>query len=261
MLKGKTVLVTRPQHQAQDFVELLEAEGATPVVLPAIQIVPPARWQEVDSALEQLTRYDWVIFTSVNGVRFFLERMDETDVPLQDLKAAKLAAIGPATAAALQEHGLEVDFVPSTYVAESIAAEIGDVAGQHILLPRADIARKALADLLREKKAQVTEVAIYRTIGNDLESERIHRQLSRKGADIVTFTSSSTVRYFHEQTQSLDDLLSKVRVACIGPITAATARELGYTVWVEAQEHTIPGLIDAMKEKLNDEVQAQKTAK
>jgi uroporphyrinogen III methyltransferase / synthase len=240
-LNGLRVLVTRPAEQASDLIARLRALGATPVLCPTIQIAPPESFDSLDRAIAELAAYDWVIFTSVNGVRFFLERLTALgyDAP-QSFAGLRIAAIGPATAQALSEQGLVPSFVPARFVAEGILEEIGDVAGQRILLPRADIARKALVEGLRARGAAVDEVTAYRTVAAeaDLPVDRV---------DLITFTSPSTVRnfvaLFDSSTRSLADFLTGARVACIGPITAQAARAEGFDVHIEAQEHTVDGLL------------------
>ena len=155
-----------------------------------------------------------------------------------------MAAIGPATATALRQRGVQVCLVPAEYRAEAILDEIGDVAGQTILLPRADIARPALAEGLRDKGAQVDEVPAYRTVPATPAPAAF--DALRAGVDVITFTSSSTVRNFVTQTAGLS--YGQPLIACIGPVTAATARELGLCVDVVAKEYTVEGLLDALKE-------------
>ena len=157
------VLVTRPQEQAGPLVQQLLALGAEPIICPTIRVVPPASFETLDAAIGRIQSYDWVIFTSVNGVRFFFERMASVGCAPEGLAAARLVAIGPATARSLEERGHRPNLVPGRYLAEAILDEIGDVAGCRILLPRADIARKALADGLVARGAVVDEVAAYST--------------------------------------------------------------------------------------------------
>jgi uroporphyrinogen III methyltransferase/synthase len=257
-LEGLCVLVTRPATGAAALSQRLRALGAHSVLLPTIQFHPPEDFSALDRAVRALRQhqYDWVIFTSAHGVKFFWDRLKARGDDARLLKGAKLAAIGPATARALEERGLHVDYVPRTYVAEEIARGIRDVAHCRILLPRADIARKALAQLLRDQGAQVDEVAVYCTQPAQVDSGRIsHIQaLLKEGKiDVVTFTSSSTVRQFLEWIEDAS-LLEDVTVACIGPITAATARELGLSVEIVAQEHTIDGLLQALLKGMSSHV-------
>ena len=244
-LAGKRILITRPAEGAQDFAQKLRDLGAEPLLLPTIALVPPEDWGPVDRALGQLDRYDWVIFTSANGVRFALARLQALGLSVELLQRVRIAAIGPATAQALREHGLSVDFMPSKYVAEAIADGLGDVCGQRILLLRADIARRELRERLQAKGAHVDEIAVYRTQPATLKPEEVE-QLFQQGIDIVTFTSASTVQALLKLLGAKRDLLDGVIVACIGPITARAAEEAGLQVHIVAREHTIDGLISAI---------------
>lgn len=247
-LAGLRVLVTRPADQAADMLARLAALGAQAVVCPTIQIVPPASFAPLDAAIRQIETYDWVIFTSVNGVRFFFERLNAAGSPISRLGGCRLAAIGPATAGALAEHGLKVDLMPQKYVAEAILAEIGDVAGRHILLPRADIARKALAEGLAAAGAQVAEVVAYRTVSAGAA-------LPAGPLDVATFTSPSTLRSFVALIEASGETpatyLAGALVACIGPITARAAAEEGLSVDLVAAEHTVDGLLAAVIKHLH----------
>ena len=249
-LEGKRVLITRPEDQAEEFAEKLRALGAEPVVLPAIELRPPGNWAPIDRALQKLQRggYDWVAFTSANGVRFALERLHQLRVNVQALKGAKLAAIGPATAQALRRAGLRIAFVPSSYVAEAIAEGLGDVRGKRVLLLRADVARRDLRERLAQKGARVEEVAVYRTRPARREPDLVQRTL--RSVDVVTFTSGSTVHALLDALGDAQAALDGVIVACIGPITARAARGRGLPVHVEAKEHTTDGLLRALVEFL-----------
>jgi uroporphyrinogen-III synthase len=243
-LSGRRVVVTRPEDQAEGLCSRLRALGAEPVVFPVIAIAPPEPGGPLDQALARLSSYDWLIFTSVNGVDCFWERLTTLAAGPDQVPAAKVAAIGPATAAALRQRGVRVSLMPAEYRAEAILDEIGDVAGQTVLLPRADIARPALADGLRAKGAQVDEVPAYRTVPSTPAAAAF--DALRAGVDVITFTSSSTVHNFVAQTAGLS--YGDPLVACIGPVTAATARGLGLRVDVVAREYTIEGLVKALDE-------------
>jgi len=243
------VVVTRPEIQAEELCNGLRALGAEPLLFPTIAIVPPEAGGPLDQAIAQLADYDWIIFTSVNGVEQFWARLVEIRQSSGGNGAdelsfqGKVAAIGPATAEALRGRGVQVHLMPAEYRAEAILDEIGDVAGQRILLPRADIARPALADGLRLTGAQVDEVPAYRTIKGDPPQAAF--EALRAGVDVVTFTSSSTVRNFVSLTQGLD--YGDPLIACIGPVTAATARELGFRVDMVAEEYTVGGMLETLK--------------
>ncbi len=275
-LQGRRILVTRTPEQASALSERLQALGATPLEFPTIRIAPPRDWQPLDAALRRLFTADahntpyymWLVFTSANGVNICCERMRALSLDPQALPAyeVRIACIGPATAAALARFGLNADLVPDTYIAEGVAtALIKDaqqrgkpLAGQHILLARAAGARKTLATALQQAGALVDEVAAYETLAADADDERsraVLHLLKTGQIDILTFTSSSTVRNFMQWlahcTQgdaalALTNLLRNERIACIGPVTSQTARELGLTVHIEASEYTIDGLIEAI---------------
>lgn len=248
-LAGRRVVVTRPQDQAGEFCRRLQALGAEPVLFPVIAIRPPEAGGPLDQAIARLEAYDWVVFTSVNGVESFWERLVEIKA-LSNKEGAdkpalrgKVVAIGPATAHALLERGFPVYLIPAEYRAEAILDEIGDVAGQRILLPRADIARPLLRDGLRARGAHVDEVAAYSTAQGQPSPAAF--EALQAGVDVVTFTSSSTVRNFVTLTRGLD--YGRPLVACIGPVTAATADELGLRVDVIAEEYTVDGLLEALQ--------------
>ncbi len=247
-LSGRRVVVTRPEDQAEGLCSRLRALGAEPVEFPVIAIAPPEPGGPLDQALARLSSYDWLIFTSVNGVDCFWARLEALSAGPVRFPAARVAAIGPATAAALRQRGVWVSLVPDEYRAEAILDEIGDVAGQRILLPRADIARPALADGLRAKGAQVDEAPAYRTVPSAPSAAAF--DALRAGVDVITFTSSSTVRNFIAQTAQAAGIISTgdPLIACIGPVTAATARELGLRVDVVAKEYTMEGLVKALDE-------------
>jgi len=253
-LRDKKILITRAKEQAGGLSERLRALGAEPIEFPTIAIAPLEDFSPLDCALKHLavSHYQWVIFTSVNGVRFFFERLKALGYNARLLSAVKLAAIGPATAEALAQHGLKVHYMPTRYLAEEIAAGVGDVLGQRILLPRAAIAPKKLAEELRAKGALVDEVAAYRTLPTDAKADELQKLLGNGQIDLIAFTSASTVQNFAKLLDGLDltQALSKVKVACIGPITAQAAEELGLKVHILAEEHTIDGLVKAIVQEV-----------
>ena len=243
-LAGKRILVTRPKGQASQLADRLEALGAIPVALPAIEILPPEDYSQFDQELQNLDQYDWVIFTSVNGVRAVAARMDAIGIPREQLSARKLAVIGPATADLAKTEFRAADLMPKEYISESISAEIGEIEGQSFLLLRADIARKDLAKDLVRFGGKVTEVAVYRIV-RDPSSQLAEDEPK---PDYITLTSSSSV---HATLAKLRESgrevwMRDVPLACIGPITAQTVIDLGFQVSVAATEYTIPGLVDAL---------------
>lgn len=252
VLHGKRILITRARAQAGGLAESLAQRGAVPILFPTIEIAPLDDYARLDAALDQLSGYHWVVFTSVNGVAAFWERLTATGRDATALTDRRTAAIGPATARALAQRGVQAELVPEEYVAEAIVDGLGDVAGQWILLPRAEIAREALADELGRRGAVVHEIPVYRTLPVAPDAAAL-AELAR-GVDIITFTSSSTVRNFAavtaQQKLSLKPLVNDAVVACIGPITAQTARDLGLPVHVQAEVYTMDGLVQALERHL-----------
>lgn len=245
-LDGRRIVVTRTRQQAPQLADRLRHLGAKPILFPTIRIAPIEDTKELDAAIQDLQSYDWVVFTSVNGVDVFQQRFAAMGCDADHLSGPRFAAIGPATGEALAEIGISPDFIPDEFVAERIAQGLGNVEGQRILLPRAEQARATLAILLRDAGAQVDELATYRTVEAKLEPDAA-MELSR--ADFITFTSSSTVRNFVTLLGGQELAASRVsnaRIACIGPITARTARELGLEPDIVADIYTMDGLVDAL---------------
>ncbi|HEX2916775.1 MAG TPA: uroporphyrinogen-III synthase [Chloroflexia bacterium] len=258
-LLGHRVVVTRAREQASSVVAQLTALGADAIEFPVIKIVDPPTFVPMDRAVARLADFDWVVFTSVNGVDCFWKRLKMAGKDARAFAKAKICAIGPATAAALEERSLVPDLIPQRYVAEGILEELKVEPGQKFLLPRADIAREALVEGLQAKGAIVENVIAYSTVAGGEEGPgsinpaELVKLLNNGEIDAVTFTSSSTVRNFARRLATATDialpvLLEKTTVACIGPITAGTARELGLTIGLEAPEFTIDGLIKSLVE-------------
>ena len=249
-LAGRIVVITRPRAQAQAFAVLLEAAGARVLLVPTIVIEPPASWGPLDSALERLEDYRWAVFTSVNGVEMTRRRLEETGRGAGALRGCRLAAIGPATADALRSLGLEAEVVPDEYVAEGLAGRLRVLVrpGERVLLARAAEAREVLVTLLEAAGARVDEVPAYRTRPAAEDVGELRRALDEGRIDVVTFTSSSTVRHFAAlfPGEDLPGLLRGVAVACIGPVTRATAETLGLETRIVPQEYTIPALAQAI---------------
>ncbi len=243
-LFGQKVVITRDRRQSSILAEPLEALGAETLFVPVIEIADAAEASSLELAIQSLASYDWLIFTSVNGVRHFVEALDRSDRDLRDLKA-KLCAIGPATRAAVEALHLRVDVMPEEYVAESLVEALAgqDLRGKRVLLPRAALARDLVPDTLRERGAIVDVVEAYRTIIPADAAARAKEALSHK-PDWITFTSSSTVKNFLAVARR--EALAGIKIASIGPVTSATVRAAGMTVDVEANPHTIEGLVGAL---------------
>jgi uroporphyrinogen III methyltransferase/synthase len=246
-------VVTRAREQASDFKTLLEQLGAECLEFPTIEIVPPPSHEPLDAALARLSSYSWVIFTSVNGVRFFMERLRASGRDVRELKGALLAAIGPGTAGALEKFGLRPDLIPGEYRAEGLMEALPKDAleGREILIPRALVARDVLPDSLRAAGALVDVVPAYQTILPDGRSDEMIELFRRGAVDCLTFTSSSTVKNFFDMFKSVPEeellpLLARAAIACIGPITADAARARGLAVDILAPEYTIPALASAI---------------
>jgi uroporphyrinogen III methyltransferase/synthase len=251
-LDGRTIVVTRAAAQAQRFTQLLEAAGARVLEAPAIVITPPASWEPLDAALDALDTFTWVIFTSVNGVAMVDRRLPARGLAWSALAGRRLAAIGPATADALGEHGVRADLVPHEYRAEGLLARLRGVItpADRVLLPRAAATRDVLVTGLRRLGAQVTEVPAYATRRAEAGTARLREALAAGTIDAVTFTSSSTARNFAElfTEDERREWLTRAIVASIGPITAATAAEYGMQTDVMPSEYTIPALARALAE-------------
>ncbi len=243
-LFGKKIVITRDRRQSSLLAEPLEALGAETLFVPVIEIADAAESSSLELAIQNLAAYDWLIFTSVNGVRHFVEALDRSDRDLRDLNA-KLCAIGPATRAAVEALHLRVDVMPEEYVAESLVKALAgeNLKGKRVLLPRAAVARDLVPDTLRERGAVVDVVEAYRTVIPADAVARAKEALAHK-PDWITFTSSSTVKNFLAVAGR--EALAGIKVASIGPVTSATARAAGLVVDVEAEPHTIEGLVHAL---------------
>lgn len=251
-LKGRKILITRAQEQSSVFAKQLKRLGAEVIAFPTIEIVPPSSWKGVDHAIAKLKDYDWIIFTSANGVHFFFQRLKEKGKNRRPLSGVKICAIGPATAKQLKKRNIRVDLIPKEFIAESILTGFKKVGagGKRILLARAKKARDVLPDGLRKMGARVEVVEAYRTIKPKGGAIRLKRLLKNKGVDVLTFTSSSTVNHFMDllKKEDLKELLKGIAIACIGPVTARTVKESGLKVHIQPREYTIPGLTRAIAE-------------
>jgi len=247
-LTGKRILITRAIEQAQECSSLLADYGAQVIAFPTIEIAPPGDWRPLDKTIEKLDTYDWVIFTSVNGVKFFAQRLKEKGINRAALAGKKICAIGPRTQRELEKMGLRVHFRPSEYRAEGIAEglKVQGIQGKKILLPRAREARRVLPETLREAGALVDEVEVYQSV-KPAQGKASLAAILKKGVDVVVFTSSSTLRNFMELLPD-KAALNGVKVAVIGPITAETAKNYGLEPHIAPQEYTIPALVQAIVE-------------
>jgi len=250
-LFGRRIVVTRAREQAGELIRALEELGADVVALPAIRILPAENLAALDAACDAAASFDWIVFTSINGVDQFMQRyLSRRDI--RDLKGPRLCTVGPSTTAALTRYGMRAEVTPAEYRSEGILPalrEHGPLAGKRFLLPRAQIAREVLAEELRAAGAYVADVAAYSTVqAAEGSAQDIYRMLLDRQIDAVTFTSASTVRHFVELlgTEQAPDLLAPTVIAAIGPVTAESAQQLGLNPVVVPAHYTIPGLVEAL---------------
>ncbi|MFQ5694705.1 MAG: uroporphyrinogen-III synthase [Terriglobia bacterium] len=246
-------MITRRRQQAGGLRRALEKKGATVLALPTITLGPPKDWRPLDRALGRLETYDWLIFTSVNGVEFFWTRLRRLGKDRRAVQRARVAAIGPATARALKRCGVRARVVPEEFRAEGLLAALRKERwrGKRVLLARAAQARAVLPRELRRRGAHVDVVAVYQTVLPATSKKRARRIFAaRRKPDAITFTSSSTLRNFCAllDRRAARQALAGVAVATIGPVTSRTARALGLRVAVEAKTFTVEGLVKALEQ-------------
>ena len=257
-LFGKRVLVTRSRMQASVLSRMLSEEGAEAVEVPTIEIAPPLDFSSLDEALRCLNSYRWIIFTSVNGVASFFNRLNAMGMDARALGKSRVCAIGPITASALEQRGIVPDFTPPRYTTERLVQGLSEhgVAGAKVLMPRTNIAPEDAARALEKLGAQVVQPVAYRTLTPEGSAAKARELLGRGRIDVATFTSSSTVANLLELLDGDSSLLEDVMIACIGPVTARKARELGLSVDVVARRHTVAGLVAALKDYVDSSSEA-----
>ena len=244
----KKVLITRALDQAGDFAALLEEGGLFPLTFPTIEFSPPEDIERVTKALQEISSFDWVLLTSANGVKFFIENLEKSGLSVLQLKNIKICAVGPKTAEAAQESGLTIDLVPQDYRAEGVlhAFAAAGIEGKKILFPRAEEGRDVLPEGLEKMGASVELVPVYRTIRPEGKDAGL-KAILEGGVDVVTFTSGSTVRNF---LSILGDgnkhLLDGVKIACISEVTAQTAMSLGIQTDILPEQNTARSLAEAI---------------
>ncbi|MBI5307953.1 MAG: uroporphyrinogen-III C-methyltransferase [Planctomycetes bacterium] len=255
-LFGKTIVVTRSREQASDFADKLYEHGANVIEFPTIEIAKPDDVKPLDEAIKAIHTFNWLVFTSTNGVDCFFQRLFELGRDVRDLKGLKLCAIGPATEEGIKKYHIKVDCRPPKFVAESVVEELKKVTpikGESFLLPRADIARSFLPEELQKLGGKVTDLVAYKTIMVQPKDVDLVDKAKNGEINIVTFTSSSTVRNFIQIVgeKNLAALNGRVQYASIGPITTQTAEEMGLRISIAADEYTIPGLVNAILESVS----------
>ena len=241
-LEGKRIVITRAKEQAGEFVKLLEGERAVPVLFPTIAFRPvkpqDRRWEA------KLGDYHWIIFTSANGVKFFVDLLNS--VGLSFPERARVCVIGPGTLKVCKEYGIKVDLVPERFIAEGVVEALGDVSGKRVLIPRAKVAREVLPETLKARGAEVDVLVVYETILPKVDT----RSLSElDGSDVITFTSPSTVEnFFKILGEKAKEVCRGKVIASIGPVTTERAEALGLKVDITSRVHSIAGLVDSIKE-------------
>lgn len=244
-LFGKRIIVTRAESSGDSLSVQLMNLGAQVDEYPVIKFIDPPDFVVVDSAIAELNTFDWIVFTSANGVEWFVRRLFDRGHDVRSLTNIKIAAIGPKTAESVRKMRLKVDYVPTKYVAESVIEEFPEnISARKILIPRALEAREELPSGLRGLGAEVVVAPVYQTITDQSSAEPLRERLQARDVDIVTFTSASTVNSFFELADDVDT--SQMTAACIGPITAASAGSRGFINIISASEYTIEGLVDSL---------------
>ena len=250
-LKGIRVVVTRPEGRGEGLVNRFTELGATVISFPVISIQPPTHWGDVDSAIWALRNYDWIVFSSTNGVSSFFDRMAKLGINKIALDPVKIACIGPSTAAALRKRYREPDAVPPEYISDALPAAMGDVEGKKIMLARADISGKDINNELISMGAEVTDITVYRVV--DIEPENTAEVMEGAIPDVITFTSPSTVRSMWSILQKYDkaEWFAQSKLVCIGPVTSAAIDEIGYFQTTTADSFTEEGMFEAVLNTYN----------
>lgn len=251
-LFAKRVLVTRTTEQAGSFSEILRDMGAEPVEFPTIKVVGPESYTGLDASIKGLGSYDYLILTSVNGVKYFFERLSKLGKDVRELKGVKICAIGPMTAALIEAQNIKVDIVPKEFRAEALLKSLGArrIKGKKFLLPRAKVARDILPKEIKKLGGSIDVRTAYRTIAPRAGADLYKKEFKKGLIDVVTFTSSSTVTNFVKifGQKNLPGLLKKTKVACIGPITALTASGFGMDVEIMPKDYTVSALAERIED-------------
>lgn len=250
-LEGKKIVITRPVEQSQEFAAHLAEFGAEPVKFPVISVAPPDRWNAADDAIQKLKSYGWVIFTSVNGVHSFIGRLAELKRDIKEaMTGVKICTVGLKTADAVEQYGLRVDFVPDEFRAEAIAEGFKKLGamGEKILIPRAQAGREILPEELKRMGMEADVVPVYKVIRPDVDASWLKTRLQNKEIDVITFTSGSCVRNFIEflGAEEYKILLKGVKIACISPVTADSAKKYSIEADIVPERYTVEDLAQAI---------------
>jgi len=254
-LSGKRVMITRPLHQSQKLANLVEELGGEPWGFPTIEITLPSDFAPMDCAIKHIEEYSWLAFTSANGVSAFFNRMRHLKKDIRSLKGVNICTIGPKTKAELEKYSLIVNYVPDSYTSQALADGLSEKLGadDSVLIPRAESAPDAFSGL-RDMGFRIDEVPAYRTVQGNGNIQIAKQFFRERKIHILTFTSASTVTNFVDimAVDDLEELLEGVTIACIGPITAKTVRDMGMPVHVVADEYTVEGMIASVLEYINN---------
>lgn len=255
-LFGKNILITRPLEQSYELKNKLSVLGANVINLPSIKIRHLSNYNTVDKSIKSITQFDWLIFTSVNGVNSFFNRLTELKLDSRHLASLKIAAIGNITAKNLLNYGIKADFIPEKYTSECIVeglSQLNEINQKHFLLARSDIARVEITKALSNKGAKVTDLVTYKILEENIESQ-ISEIFKKEKIDLITFTSPSTAESFHKQLSKniLEIITNNTIIASIGPVTSNTCLQIFNKVNIEATIHNIDGLIEAIVKHYNN---------
>lgn len=248
---GKGVLITRPKPQCAVLKKLLQKKGARVIEFPVTRILPPADWGPLDRAIGSIEDFDWIVFTSVNGVKYFFERLRRNGQTVRRLAGCRVAAIGSATRQALLRAGIRADLVPRRFTSEALAAELArrrQIRGRRFLLARTDIAPGFLKRRLKELGGKVTQVTAYRTAPGKGDRRRLRGWLRTGKVDFVVFTSSAAVRNFFDAAALKKGSCRPPRLISIGPVTSRALKSCGCRPFAEARVHTMAGVAEAVLE-------------
>ena len=248
-LFGRGIVITRPEAQAEEFASLLHSRGARVIHFPTIRIVPPDDYRDLDRAIERLGDYHWIIFTSANGVECFFLRLKELAKDVRELKGIRICTIGPATALTLERRGIQVDLVPDEFISEGVVRAFAEleIKDKRILLPRAETARNIIPEGLTALGAKVDVVTTYRTVNSGRKKSEIDALITQGKVDVITFTSPSTVINFMEIMGRQYTMPPRIKIACIGPVTASAARNAGFNIDILQERYTVFGLVEALE--------------
>jgi len=251
---GKTIVITRPEAQSAEFADLLYEEGARVISFPTIKIVPPENFDDLDRAIRDIERYDWIIFTSANGVRSFFDRLFHLGKDARDLKGVSICAIGPATARTVGNHGIRVDLIPESYISESVVSAFEKAGGaeKKILIPRAEVARDIIPESMTAMGASCDVITAYHTVASGVTGNDFREISETNTIDIIAFTSPSTVDNFIDIV-GRNNIPEDAIIACIGPVTKKAAEGAGLTVHVMAKSYTVEGMVHAMIDYLQED--------